>query len=316
MSAAVLYPDGFLWLGTAGLADRNEGTSVDPADSFEIASITKTFMSVLTLRLAEEGRIDLDDTIDTHLEFPAAHEMTFRHLLGHRAGVFDPSSQLVSDRDGPPDPHRVFTPAEILDAAAAGTPTFPPGSAHDYSNAGYWVLAAAIEGATGQNIGELLAEYVIGPLGLDDTSLFDESLPDVEVVNAYKDLDLDGDEDPMGTAPLPGFITPAWTAGAMISTAEDLVRFLDAVFGGELLSQESLDAMLDRSSGGGGSYALGIYRSGNAWGHDGGIAGFLSALFHDPGTGVTVAVLTNRFGPDAPQADALSQRLLSLANGS
>jgi len=99
----------------------------------------------------------------------------------------------------------------------------------------------------------------------------------------------------------------------MISTAEELVRFLDAVFGSALLSEDSLVAMLEGSSGGG-SYGLGIYRNGTAWGHDGGIAGFLSALFHDTGTGVTVAVLTNRFGPDAPQADFLAQRLLSLAN--
>jgi D-alanyl-D-alanine carboxypeptidase len=71
--------------------------------------------------------------------------------------------------------------------------------------------------------------------------------------------------------------------------------------------------MLDTSSGGG-SYALGIYRSGGRWGHDGGIEGFLSAAFHDPDTGVTVAVLTNRFGPDAPQADALAPTLASVAD--
>jgi D-alanyl-D-alanine carboxypeptidase len=314
VSAAVLYPDGFLWLGAAGLADREQGVPVVPADRFEIGSITKTFMSVITLRLAEEGVIALDDSIEAYLpEFPEAGQISFRHLLGHRAGVFDPTPQLVSDIDGPPDPHRIFTAAEIVDAAAAGSPTFPPGSQHDYSNAGYWVLAAALEEAAGESTGALLDEYVLEPIGLDETLLFDETLPAVEVVNAYKDLDLDGDEDPMGTTPLAGFITPAWTAGAMISTADELVRFLDAVFGGDLIGEESLDALLDESSGGG-SYGLGIYRSGGAWGHDGGIAGFLSAAFHDPGTGVTVAALTNRFGPDAPQADSLAQRLLSLAN--
>jgi D-alanyl-D-alanine carboxypeptidase len=170
-----------------------------------------------------------------------------------------------------------------------------------------------LERATGDDVGSLLDRYIIEPLGLSDTMLFDSSLPEVEVVNAYKDLDLDGVPDAMGTRPLPGFVTPAWTAGGMISTAGDLVTFLSGLFAGDLLSEASFEEMLD-IGGGGGSYALGIYGTGGLWGHDGGIDGYLSAAFHDPDTGVTVAVLTNRFGPDAPQADALAQHVAALAN--
>ena len=314
VAAAARFPDGETWLGGAGLADRERGIPVNPADRFEIASITKTFMSALTLRLAEEGLIRLDEPIGQYLpSFPASDEITVRHLLGHRAGVFDPVSELVSDREGPPDPHKVFKPDQLLAAAAAGTPVFPPGSTHDYSNANYWVLAVVLERATGRNIGPLLDRWMLEPLGLRDTSLFDSSLPEIEIVNAYKDLDLDGAEDALGTQPLPGFVTPAWTAGGMISTAGDLVTFLNGLFAGDLLTEASLDEMLDVSSGGG-SYALGIYGTSGLWGHDGGIDGYLSAAFHDPQTAVTVAVLTNRFGPEAPQADALAVRLAALAN--
>ena len=314
VSAAALFPDGTLWQGTAGLADRDAGTPIRPEDRFEIASITKTFMSVLTLRLVEEGVVNLDDPVSAYLpDFPEANNISIRMLLGHRAGVHDPTPQLVSDLNGPPDPERLFTPAEIVAASAAGSPDFPPGSRHEYSNANYWVLATALEEATGIDVGSLLQMHVIDPLGLTDTLLFDSSLPDVEVVNAYKDLDLDGSEDPMGTRPLPGFVTPAWTAGAMISTTADLVHFLDGVFGGSIIDETSLEELTDTTNGGGG-YGLGIYSASGAWGHDGGIAGYLSAVFHDPRSGVTVAVLTNRFGPDAPQADALAYRLLPLAN--
>lgn len=313
VAAAALYPDGRLWLGAAGLADREKGTAIDPSGRFEIGSITKTFMAVLTLRLAEEGIVQLDDPVSAFVpDFPEAESTTLRMLLGHRAGVYDPTSELVSDREGPPDPERVFTPEEILQAAAAHSPVFPPGSQHDYSNANYWVLAAALEAATATDIGSLLDQYLIGPMGLGATMMFDSSLPDVELVNAYKDLDLDGVADPMGARPLPGFITPAWTAGAMISNANDLVTFLDGVFAGEIISRTSVDELTNTANGGG-NYALGIYTSGGYWGHDGGIAGYLSAVFHDPRTGVTVAVLTNRFGPQAPQADALSLRLLPVA---
>lgn len=314
VSAAALFPDGTLWQGTAGLADRDAGTPIRSDDRFEIASITKTFMSVLTLRLAEEGLVGLDDPVSDYLpEFPEANNMSIRMLLGHRAGVHDPTAQLVSDLNGPPDPERLFTPGEILTASADGSPDFPPGSRHEYSNANYWVLAAALEEATGDGIGSLLQTQVVDPMGLTDTLLFDSSLPDVEVVNAYKDLDLNGTEDPLGNRPLPGFVTPAWTAGGMISTTSDLVYFLDGVFTGSIIGEASLEELTDTANGGEG-YAMGIYSANGAWGHDGGIAGFLSAVFHDPRSGVTVAVLTNRFGPDSPQADALAYRLLPLAN--
>jgi D-alanyl-D-alanine carboxypeptidase len=233
VAAAVLYADGELWLGSAGLSDRVQGTAIDPRGRFEIASITKTFMSVLTLRLAEEGVIELDAPIALFLpDFPSAEVITVRMLLGHRAGVHDPTSELVTDRFGPPDPERVFSTEELVAAAAAGTPTYLPGSGHEYSNAGYWVLAATLEAATGADAGTLLEEYILDPLELTDTLLFDASLPEVQVVNAYKDLDLDGVEDAMGTRPLPGLVTPAWTAGGIISTAEDVVTFLDALFAG------------------------------------------------------------------------------------
>ncbi len=314
VAAAVLFPGEDLWLGATGLADRAQNVPIQPDDRFEVGSITKTFMSALTLRLAEAGVIDLDAPIAAHVDFHAAATTTLRQLLGHRAGVFDPTPDLVSDRDGPPDPSKVFTPDELLAAAASGSPTFTPGGSHDYSNANYWVLGAVLESATGMTVAELLDEYVLTPLALDDTLLFDASLPDTVLVNAYVDLDLDGTPDAMGTRPLSGFITPAWTAGAVISNGEDLVRFLSALFAGDLISADSLDAMLDVGSGGRPSYALGIYRVGSRWGHDGGIAGFLAAVYHDTDTGITVAALTNRFGPDAPQADSLALGIGDLAN--
>jgi hypothetical protein len=101
----------------------------------------------------------------------------------------------------------------------------------------------------------------------------------------------------------------------VVSTVTDLVTFLHGLFAGDLLTDALLEAMLDTSSGGSG-YALGIYSTGSGWGHDGGISGFLSAAFHEPTSGATVAVATNRFGPDAPQADELAPQLVSLAANS
>jgi D-alanyl-D-alanine carboxypeptidase len=279
-------------------------------DRFVVGSITKTFMAALTMRLVEEDIVQLDQTVSAHLPgFPAGEEMTIRNLLDHRAGVYDASADLLSRDEGPIDPSRVFTPEELLTAAAAGTPTFAPGSTQQYSNAGYWVLGGVLEAATGQGAGSLLDSYVIDPMGLETTLLYDSSLPEVVVANAYEDLDLDNETDSMGTELLPGFFGPTWTAGGMVSTVEDLLVFLNGLFTGVLIDKESLDQMLDLPEGG--FYAMGIYQDGSLWGHDGVIWGYLSQVFHDVDTGVTVAVLVNR--SSAPHPEPLAKRIAASA---
>jgi CubicO group peptidase (beta-lactamase class C family) len=167
-------------------------------------------------------------------------------------------------------------PDELLEAAAAGSPTFAPGSAQEYSNGGYWVLGAVLEAATGTDAGTLLDRYVIDALGLKNTLLYDSSLPDVEVVNAYEDLDGDIDVDSMGTSLLPGLFTQPWTAGGIVSTVDDLLTFLGGLFAGELIEKESSDEMLDLSTGDSPN-ALGVLQHGSLWGHDGVIWGYLSS---------------------------------------
>jgi CubicO group peptidase (beta-lactamase class C family) len=309
--AGALFPDGSQWLGATGLADVEQGIPVAATDRFEVGSITKTFMAALTMRLVEEDMVQLDETVSTYLpEFPAGEEMTIRNLLGHRAGVYDASADFFDRADGPLDTSRVYMPEELLAAAAAGTPTFAPGSDWEYSNGGYWVLGAVLEAATGTAAGSLLDSHVIHPLGLENTLFFDSSLPEVEVVNAYEDLDGDLETDAMGTKLLPGLFTPPWTAGGMTSTVGDLTTFLDGLFAGELIDEESLAEMIALPDGDN-SYALGIFQLGSLWGHDGRIWGYLSALFHDVDTGVTVAVLVNR--SSAPDPVPLAQRLAESA---
>jgi D-alanyl-D-alanine carboxypeptidase len=307
VAAGVLFLSGSRWLGATGLADVEQGVPVAATDRFDVGSITKTFMAALTMRLVEEHIVQLDETVSNYLpEFPAGEEMTIRDLLGHRAGVHDALSVVFDQEDGAPDLSRVVTPEELLAAAAAGTPTFPPGSSQEYSNGGYWVLGAVLEAATGADASSLLDSYVIDPLGLENTLLFDSSLPDVEVVNAYEDIDGDGEADAMGTRLLPGLFTPVWTAGGIVSTVDDLTTFLGGLFAGELIDEGSLDEMVELPDGDS-PYALGIFQQGSLWGHDGDWVGYLSALFHDVKTGVTVAVLVNR--SSAPHPTPLAQRL-------
>jgi D-alanyl-D-alanine carboxypeptidase len=310
VAAGALFPDGDMWLGAAGMADVDLGIPLAVTDRFVVGSITKTFMAALTMRLVEEDIVQLDQTVSAHLPgFPSGEKMTLRNLLDHRAGVYDASADLLSREDGPIDPTRVFTPEELLAAAAAGTPTFAPGSNQRYSNAGYWVLGGVLEAATDTDAGSLLDSYVIDPMGLEATLLYDSSLPEVVVANAYEDLDGDNETDSMGTELLPGFFTPTWTAGGMVSTVEDLLVFLSGLFTGGLIEEDSLNEMLDLPEDS--VYAMGIYRNGSLWGHDGIIWGYLSQVYHDVDTGVSVAAIVNR--SSAPHPEPLAERIAASA---
>ena len=101
--SAALHVDtpslGLDWEGAAGMADPEAGRSMTPETPVRIASNTKTFIAAAVLRLAEEGRLDIDDSIADHLpsEFVEMLEgdgydtgaMTLRHLLTHTSGLFD-----------------------------------------------------------------------------------------------------------------------------------------------------------------------------------------------------------------------------------
>jgi D-alanyl-D-alanine carboxypeptidase len=106
------------------------------------------------------------------------------------------------------------------------------------------------------------------------------------------DLDGDGDEDSLAAVPYLAVDMYSWSAGAIASTAADLVTFARAVFDGTLLDDAGLAELTDRS--GGGAHPLGLVRVDlDAWGHNGGAPGYRAVLIHRPHQGVTAALFTN-----------------------
>ncbi|MET0821003.1 MAG: serine hydrolase domain-containing protein [Aeromicrobium sp.] len=289
--AAVVRGGQVVWSGAAGTLDGRSGGSAPTADTqYRIGSISKTFVAVEVVRLRDEGRLDLADTIGIHLpEVPFGH-VTIAQLLSHTSG-------LQAETDGP---WWERTPgddwATLLASGVALR--FTPGTTFHYSNAGYGVLGELIARLRGVPWHEAVQQGILDPLGMTRTSRrpVPPSAPGLAVHPLADLLHVEPEHDHVSMAP----------AGQLWSTSDDLARWA-AFLGGRtegVLSSESLTEMLRPVAVNDvpklawtGAHALGW----QTWnvdgrrfaGHGGSMPGFLANLRVDISSGDGVVVMAN-----------------------
>jgi D-alanyl-D-alanine carboxypeptidase len=210
--------------------------------AFLAYSITKTFTSALVLMLCEEQRLQLDDPLARWFPHIAhADRISLRRLLDHTAGIPDYGGLRSYHQDlrahpGTPWMFERFA-AETFEKGL----DFEPGQGWAYSNPAYMLLKRILETVSGRSYRELVAERIARPLGLGRT-LVAESIADLESLAPGTSRALTPDGTPRDVR---AHYHPGWVShGVAASTASDIVRFLDALFGGRLVSQRSLDAMM------------------------------------------------------------------------
>lgn len=148
-----------------GLADRATGRTVEANDPVRIASISKLVMALATLRLVDEGKVDLDADISTYLGWQVRHpdypeaKITLAQLLMHRSGLRDDAGYVIplgeSLQENLADPLAWYRGA-------------PPGEApFEYANLGSPVVATVLEAASGERYDELVERTVFAPLGIE-----------------------------------------------------------------------------------------------------------------------------------------------------
>jgi D-alanyl-D-alanine carboxypeptidase len=202
------------------------------------------------------------------------------------------------------DPGRRWTPEEVLRGFVLD-PRFPPGSGWNYSDTGYLLLGMVARRASGAEVSAELRTRFWIPLGLNSTFLESEETSTGTLAHGWYDLDRDGDLDDMALVPRAAIYSVAWTAGGMVSTAEDLVRWSDALFRGRVLKEDSLGQMLTFHSPTPGepyivAYGLGalvyppaLMGDERAIGHGGNIPGYLNAMVYLPAYEISLTVLMN-----------------------
>lgn len=167
--------DGHLKVVASGQADREAGRPMAPDTPYFLGSITKTYTAVVILRLAEEGRLSLDDPIARFLPaFPEGSKITIRHLLTHTSGLKDFYSHFYYRPDREEMIRLVtkrWTEEELLELSGRFGRWFDPGTDWDYSNTGYYLLGVIIERASGLALTEAYRRYIYEPLGLRRTWL-------------------------------------------------------------------------------------------------------------------------------------------------
>ena len=288
-----------------GMADLEWGIPNIPDAKFRLGSLTKQFTAALVLLLQQDGKLKISDPISTYLpDAPKAWEkVTLAELLGHTSGI--PSfTELKEFPAWSMSPH---TPAEELAFFSDKPLEFDPGSRFHYSNSNYEVLGVVIEKVSGKKYGDLLRERIFGPLGMKDSGLDTDQLVLPKRAQGYM--------------PGPGGLvlarsesmTVPWAAGSIYSNTGDLLKWQHGLFGGKVLSAESLKAM---TTPGKGEYGLGVMVSKKAGldvvQHGGGIEGFNTNLMYVPDKRIAIVVLSNVNGSAPP---VMSNQLLDVVLG-
>lgn len=267
-----------VWRGSSGTATVGGRRPATVDGRFRAGSVTKSFTATVVLQLVGEGRLSLDDSVERWLPGLVAEsdDITIRHLLQHRSGLPEYGEDLFAESGLPKERYRTWKAKELVAMAERRPHGFRPGARYEYSNTNYIVLGMIIEKATGRPYGSEITERVLRPLGLKHTWLPGASTrvkglhPHAYVAVGKKPVDV--------TTLNP---TMAGAAGSIISTTADLNTFFRALLGGKLLPPAQLKAMTD--AGTTKEYGLGLevvpLPCGTAYGHGGGIVGYLTVSY-------------------------------------
>ena len=307
VSATVIFPDGEIWNGVSGIS--HEAVPINPDMLFAIGSVTKNFIATLTLSLAEDGILSLDDTVSKWLpSYPYIDgDITIRQLLNHTSGLYmfwdnqEIWDDLIANRT------KYFTPDEVL--AYIKEPDFEAGEGWRYSNTNYLLLAMIINEATGSNLSTELNNRLYQPLGLSDFYLSqEESIPMDRQAHVYSD-NWDGPIRDVTFLPRTSHESITYGSAGIFTTSENLALWAQALFEGRVLEEQTLNEMLNfvefSPVSNMKAYGLGVQEFRNnisfgehAIGHAGGNIGTTTYMVYLPDHHVSIVVMINAFPND------------------
>ena len=287
-----------------GLADREKKIPNQLDTKFNLGSMDKMLTAVAILQLAQQGKLGLNDVVGKYLtDYPnqeIAKNVTIHHLLTHTGGVgdiFGPGYRKNRDQ--------LRDPKDYIALYGNRLPEFEPGGHWAYSNYGYVLLGRIIEMVSGQGYYDYLREHIYAPAGMKDTGSYLKTAPVASRAIGYTREDPSGAVKPNDDS-LPARGSPA---GGGYSTAQDLLRFAQALLQHKLLNAEYTElATTGKVEAPGGKYAYGFEDNREDGvrmiGHNGGAPGVNAELNIYPESGYVVIILSNL---DPPSAGHLAQ---------
>jgi CubicO group peptidase (beta-lactamase class C family) len=238
--ATLIAKDGKIILRKGyGFASDSTRTPITPATVFDIGSLAKVFTAAAIFRLEEQQRLSTDDSIAKYLKgVPGDKQgITIRHLLSHTSGLDSdfPYENMIGED------YEEVSRDDAVRRILAMPLIHQPGTERSYSNPGYVLLAAIVEGASDRSYREFLRAEIFKPAGMPSTGFWGSELPPVPEERLARSYSEDGE-----TANLRKRSPTTWFdmgGGEMVSTVEDLYAWFLALQNGRIVSRVSLDQM-------------------------------------------------------------------------
>lgn len=284
-----------------GFANLDARALAAPDTNYRLASVSKQFTAAAILLLAEDGKLNLDDSLRKWLpSLPdSAKGMTIRHVLSHMSGLIDYEDVI------PPDMTTQLHDADVLKILETQNRTyFPPGKGYRYSNSGYALLALIVGKASGKNFATFLKDRIFIPLGMTSTVAYEEGVSTVKN-RAFGYSEEQGrwtQTDQSQTSAVLG-------DGGIYSSIDDLAKWDAALYDRRLLSDKSralaFTPVTDTDDP--------TVRYGMGWRiteepiggrtlwHSGETIGFRNVIVRYPERRLTIVLLTNRNDPEPYQ---------------
>jgi CubicO group peptidase (beta-lactamase class C family) len=289
IAAAVTRAGEPVWETAVGAADVRAEREATPDTQYRVGSITKTFTAAAIMQLRDEGKLDLEDRLDSYIE-GAAHVPTLRRLLSHTSGL-----QRETHDDAWLRAQFAAVP-ELVETFDRAEQVLPPGARFHYSNLAFALLGIVVERVSGVPYREYVEQRLLRPLGLARTS-FDPQEPAATGYLVQPYVDAAWEETPVQTG--------AWiAAGQLWGTVRDLCRWAaflaepdESVLRRETVAEMRTVQSIDDHARWTGGYGLGLMlrRQGERIfaGHGGSMPGFIAGVYVSPSDKVAAAVLTN-----------------------
>ena len=303
----VIKSNEVMFRSASGMADMELDVALTPENVFRLGSITKQFTAAGILLLEEQGKLSVGDNISKYLpDYPTqGHTIKIENLLSHTSGIFSYTS--IPGYFNGVAIRKDVTTEELVEVFENLPMDFAPGEQYRYSNSGYVLLGAIIEKVSGQSYAEFIQTAIFDKLGMKH-SFYGGPQIILNRVNGYH-----GEAGNYSNA---GYLsmTQPHAAGSLLSTVDDLAVWSKALFGGQLLSKESLKKMttdFELNNGDHAGYGFGLTIS-ERFGereiaHGGGIHGFSTSGIWLPKQKIYAAVLSNN--PDSGSPDFLAARM-------
>lgn len=272
-----------IYANSIGFCDVDSKQASTTDTKYRIGSISKMFTAVMVFQAIEDKKLSLDAKLEIFFpQIENSTKITISDMLYHRSGIHS----FTSDPDYLEWNTQFKNREELLKIMASAISDFEPGSKTEYSNCNFVLLAYILEDIYNKPYNILLDEKIVHPAGL--TSTYYGKKTDILKNECYSyNSFISWEKETETDMSIPG------GAGAIVSSPTDLVRFIEALFTGKLISSESLDQMTTID----GYYGRGIFQipfyEKQGWGHTGAIDAFFSLVVYYPEDSLAMAICSN-----------------------